>query len=140
MSMTGDNIVVLFRTFEDLQRDEQKIMKDYFAEWEAAYKRFDVAQAAISGDNTALAKFDNTEVALAKAEVESSIKKYGNTGVAEVSSVARLASDLKASVTKRDDRLYGMSALAKRSRRFAMASGRRYYGPAAAVTTIGAKQ
>jgi hypothetical protein len=138
--MTEGNIVVLFRTFEDLQRDEQKIMKDYFAEWEAAYARFDVAQAAINGDNTALAKFADADVSLAKAAVESSIRKYGDTGVADVGSVARLASDLKASVTKRDERLYGMSALAKRSRRFAMASERRYYGPAAAVTTIGAKQ
>jgi len=138
--MTGENIVVLFKKFEDLQRDEQKILHEFCCEWEAAYKRFDVVQAAISGDNAALAKFDGTEVALAKSDVERSIKKFGDTGVADVGSVAKLAADLKAAVEKRNGRLFGFTALGKRSMRFAMAQDRRYYGPAATVSAIGLKQ
>ncbi len=132
-----ENVVVLFKKFEELQRDEDEIMREFLAEWEGAYQKFDVVQAAINGDNTTLAKFDNAEVSLAKAEVASSIRKFGDTKVAEVSSVAKLAGDLKAAVEKRNGRLFGFTALGKRSMRFAMASERRYYGPAATVSTIG---
>ena len=127
------------KEFEDLKKNEDLILKEYADEWKAAYTRFDLAQAAISGDGTALAKFDNAEVAMAKAEVANAVRKYGTARVADVRSVARLVAELKAAVERRDDRLFGVGKLAKRSQRFAMASERKYYGPAATVTAIGAK-
>jgi hypothetical protein len=127
---TGE-LIVLFKTIEELLRDEQTIMREYCEEWEAAYVKFDIAQAAIKGDNTALAKFDCADVALAKSEVASSVKKYGSTVVAEVSATAALANALKAAIEKRDRRLFGMTNLSKRAHRFAMASDRKNYGPGA---------
>ena len=132
-TITEDNVVVLFKKFEDLQRDEAEITGEFMAEWERAYRKFDIVQAAINGDHVALAKFADPEVALAKSQVEGSIKTFGDTLVARVRSVATLASALKDAVSKRDGRLYGVTEVAKRSRRFAMAQDRRNYGPAAAV-------
>ena len=52
MSMTEDNIVVLFKRFEDLKRDEDLILREYAEEWAESYVAFDVMQAAIGGDRT----------------------------------------------------------------------------------------
>ena len=104
------------------------------------YVAFDVMQAAIGGDRTALAKFDNAAVMLAKAEVDAVVRKYGRPDIADMRSVAMLAKALEAAVKKRNDRLFGVGEVAKRSRRFAMASECKYFGPAASVTNIGIKQ
>jgi hypothetical protein len=131
--MSEENkIVPLFKTFEEMQRDEEEILKDFAAEWEHAYVLNDMAFAAIENDETAMAKFaGQPEMALAKAEVERQESKYSGDTLARVKATAALAKRLRAAVEKRDARLYGLSALAKRSMRFASAHARRSYGPGA---------
>ena len=128
------NVVPLFRTFTELQHDQHQIMSDYFADWERAYEIWDIAKAAMDGDASALAKFtqsDSAHVALAKSEAHRSKTLYGDLAVAESRALAKLVASLKAAVDKRNDRLFGHTALARRSMRFAMAQERRNYGPGA---------
>ena len=39
MSMTEDNIVVLFKRFEDLKRDKDLILREYAEEWASSTSR-----------------------------------------------------------------------------------------------------
>lgn len=131
-----ENVVVLFKTFEDLKRDEDLILREYAEEWEKAYVIFDMTEAALTNDSAALAKFGGPELTLAKAEAARLKSKYH---APESQAMVTLVKSLKAAVDKRNERLFGVGEVARRSRRFAMASERRYFGPAASVTTIGAK-
>jgi hypothetical protein len=121
-------LIVLFKSFAELQRDEDLILKQYAAEWERAYVIYDMTEAALNSDKTALAKFAGPELALAKAEAARLKSKYR---APETQAMVTLVKSLKAAVEKRNDRLYGHTALAKRSMRFAMAQDRRNFGPAA---------
>jgi hypothetical protein len=128
-----ENIVVLFKTFEDLKRDEDKIIGEYEAEWAKAYSVWDLTRAVIDDDKTELAKFAAApELALIKADVAASVKKYKDTAVANAHATAVCAASLRAAVEKRNNLLFGYSALAKRSLRFASAHASRNYGPGAA--------
>jgi hypothetical protein len=130
--MKEDNIVVLFKTFEDLKRDEDLILREYAEEWEKAYVVFDMTTAVIHDDQTAMAKFAGPEMALAKSEAERLKSQYGGSiAVAESKAMVTLVKGLKAAVEKRNERLFGHTSLAKRSLRFAMAHERRSYGPGA---------
>jgi hypothetical protein len=125
----GSNIVPLFKNFAELQRDEDEILKQYAAEWERAYVIYDMTEAALNNDATALAKFAaSPEMALAKSEAQRLRSRYA---APETFAMVTLVKSLKAAVEKRNDRLYGHTALAKRSMRFAMAHDRRNYGTAA---------
>ena len=128
-NISTENVVVLFKTFEDLKRDEDLILKEYAAEWEKAYVIFDMTEAALNNDAGALAKFIGPDLALAKAEAERLKSKYT---APETQAMVTLVKSLKAAVDKRNERLFGYTALAKRSLRFASAHGRRNYGPGAA--------
>jgi hypothetical protein len=132
-----NNVVPIFRTFDDLKHKEQRIMGEFLSEWEGAYRKFDAVQAAISGDSTALEKFATDEVVVAKYAVDNSIRKYGDAAVANIQSTATLAKTLKAAVDRRNERLFGLGALAARSLRFVTALQRRHCGPPASVTSIG---
>jgi hypothetical protein len=147
------NVVPLFRTFEELDHDEKQILADYHAEWEEAYKVYDAARAAIAADEAMLKKIDTTPVidgrisaacaALAKAmpaqrsEIESIpselaglaagaklLKREFDIRFAERKALNTLAGSMKAAIAKRDDRLYGLGAIAKRSARFASSHNR----------------
>ena len=122
--MTANNegiIVPLFQTFEQLQSAEQEIAADFFKDWHAAMACYEMRQAVISGDTNELAKFDGAEVELAKAVVAESVKKYhshGHTLIAMASSQSTLTAELLAALDRRDERMFGLGAVAKRSARF----------------------
>jgi hypothetical protein len=140
--MTENNmgeLIVFFKTFDEMQRDECAIYKEHYDAWHAAYHRWDMIRAALASDDNELAKFaGDAGLDLAKSESARLKKRYG--GSAEFFATVELAKYLRGLVEKRNERLYGLGALAKRSMRFSMASERKYYGPAASVTTIGTKQ
>ena len=119
-----ENIVPLFKTFEDLKSDEEQILKDFADEWERAYIQFEKRQPA---------------VALAKAHAGHDCLKRADALLAKRNSIITLVNDLKAAVEKRDGRLFGFDELAKRSYRFATAE-RRNYGAAATILPIEAKR
>lgn len=151
----GGKILPLFKKFEDLARDEEEIMADYVADWESAYEKFDRAQdiirtmeARATEPFKPLAKLEpenDSPAALLKAiraefaEVHAAhdrIKREIEVNRERVRANATLAASLKAAIAKRNERLFGLGAVAKRSQRFAQAHSRKYYGPAAAVLSI----
>jgi hypothetical protein len=134
------NIVPLFKNYEELHREECEIYKDHYDKWHAAYRKWDLVKAAIDNDENELSKLaaGDSELDLAKSEAARLKKRYRDS--AEFFATVELAKYLRELVERHNDRLFGMSALAKRSMRFAMAQDRRNYGPAATVTTIGIKQ
>jgi hypothetical protein len=141
--MSNENmgeLIVLFKSYDELRRDECEVYREHYDAWHAAYRRWDLVKAALADDDTELAKLagSDRELGLAKSEAARLKKQHGD--LAGFFANVELAARLRALVEKRNASLYGVSALAKRSLRFAMASERRYYGPAATVTTIGAKQ
>jgi hypothetical protein len=105
-SKTGGNVVPLFRTFEELSRDEQAITKQYLAAWNAAY-----------------AKYDETQAVLRK----------GDSGLADL---VMLVDELKDAVEKRNRSLFGIGEVAKRTLRFASVARRPHYGAAAKVLAM----
>jgi hypothetical protein len=123
-----ENVVVLFKSFEDLKRDEDLILKEYAEDWEKAYRIFDMTTAALNNDAAALAKFVGPELALAKADAERIKSKFA---VPDVQAMVTLVKSLKAAVDKRNARLFGCTALAKRSLRFASSHARKNFGPGA---------
>jgi hypothetical protein len=154
------NIVPLFKTYEELISDEKKILADCETESEAAFKAFEVARDAIISDDVALAKVVDTTVsplaalkkfsryaALAKlypalfAQIETMSNQFAVVSAEhkalkkQISTkrevIQTLENARKAAIDKRDGRLFGLTALAKRSMRFASAHERRNYGPGA---------
>jgi hypothetical protein len=119
-----ENIVPLFKSFEELKSDEEQILKDFAGEWEAAYVTFDERQPA---------------VALAKVNAGNDCLKSADALLVKRNSIISLVNDLKAAVEKRNGRLFGFDELAKRSYRFATAQ-RRNYGAAATILSIEAKK
>jgi hypothetical protein len=132
-----ENVVPLFKTFEELHRDEVAIYQEHYSEWHRAYARWDVTLAVLKNDNTALAKCaGNADFDIAKAEAQSLKKQHGD--LAEFYANSALIKQLRALVDKRNERLFGLGEVARRSARFASVQRRPYYGPAAAVLSIGA--
>ena len=133
--MTSENIVPLFKTFDELDRDQCVIYREHYDNWHAAYRRWDLIKAVLAEDDGAeLAKLaaDDSELALAKSEVARIKRERGSDKlVASTFACVELVTRLRQLCEKRDERLYGLSALAKRSVRFAMAHDRRNSGPAA---------
>jgi hypothetical protein len=131
-AINTENVIVLFKTFEDLKRDEDQILSEYEAEWAKAYSVWDMTNAAIDDDATAMAKFAGPEMTLAKAEAARLKSKCnGSIAVANSGAMVTLVTSLKAAVEKRNTRLFGFGALAKRSQRFASARASENYGPGA---------
>jgi hypothetical protein len=122
-------IVPLFRTYAEMQQDECAIYKEHYDAWHAAYRRWDLVNAALADDDTELNKLaaSDPEMALAKSDAERLRKLYHP----EISATAELASTLRKLCEKRNERLYGLGALARRSQRFASAHANRSFGPAA---------
>lgn len=134
----------LFRSFEDLQRDEQRALQDFGKEWTGAFATFDLAGIVVEKMKAALAsaptaKNDTSEIGVAHSEEVDRLRKAYDIEAARHNALAALVEKLKAAVERRNERLYGMTAVAKRSMRFASAQQRRYHGPAATVITIGKK-
>jgi hypothetical protein len=131
MTELGDNVLPLFKTYEEMHADECEIHKQHYDDWHAAYRRWDLVNAALADDETELHKLaaGDTELQLAKSEAQRLKKQHG--GIAEFLADGELASKLRSLVEKRNERLYGLGALAKRSMRFASAQARKNYGPGA---------
>jgi hypothetical protein len=131
MTNNMGELIVLFKTFEELQRDECAIYKEHYDAWHAAYRHWDLIMAALANDENELTKLaaGGAELELAKSEAARLKKRHGE--LAEFYTSAALAKQLRELVEKRNERLYGHSALSKRSVRFASAHARRNYGPGA---------
>lgn len=127
----GNNIVPLFQTYEEMDRSEREIYKEHFDAWHAAYRRWDLVKAALADDPPAelskLAAGDG-ELALAKSEAA---RLKASCYCPDIAANAELARKLRTLEEKKAERLFGLSALAKRSLRFASAQARRNYGPGA---------
>lgn len=118
-----------FQTFEESQREEHKILTEHAAAWEKANAEYTAVVASLSGDDVGLAKMVASEVALGKADADRLRKQHGAS--ADIFAMQALVSKLRALTEKRDERLFGYGAVAKRSLRFASANPDRFYGPAA---------
>jgi hypothetical protein len=153
-----ENIVVLFMTYEDQKRDEEAILVDFILDWDAAWEKFETARDAIlygsaaplakvidtsdsplaalkkSGKLAKLAKLDpslakkveaiSNEFAIVEAEHVRMTKQFD----ARNSAIKNLEDAKRAAIDRRDRRLYGLGAVAKRSQRFANAHERRNSG------------
>jgi hypothetical protein len=166
--MEWSNIVPLFKTFDELERDQLEIIEQFRTDWDAAWKTFEAARSAIETDKAALAKLGDeppdrslTLAPLTKAEPYASVYKTYNDLVSEFArvkaenrrlkarlnielakrqAVATLKMSREAAIRKRDERLWGHSTVAKRSARFANAQSRPYFGPAATVSALEVKK
>lgn len=134
MTNGGNNIVPLFLDFATLQRQEHEIQQEFVNDWNAAYQRLDAVIAVIKSDQGELAKLATDDVDLAKTFVQ----QHGDRAKSEVVRETGLA--LIAAARRRDERLYGVTELAKRSRRFAAAVDRRYRDPASAIISMEGKR
>jgi hypothetical protein len=142
------NIVPIFKTFDQLQSDETAIAVDVEREWNDANDAFDAAMAKVArlkkappgdiGDDynrtiAALKKFAQQNPSAAST-CNSMIKELaafeirridveGELAIsrAETDALSRLVAARKAVIEKRDRRMFGHGALAKRSQRFATA-------------------
>lgn len=145
----GNKIVPIFKTFDELQSDEDKIVSEYYAEYERANEAFDSAMAktvmlkksaprddacggygrAVKGLR-ALAKANPSQ----RATCEQMIADLGEIAMkfriqlhksrvelAERQAVADLLQARRDALEKCEGRLFGFRKLAKRSQRFASA-------------------
>jgi hypothetical protein len=128
-----DNIVPLFKTFEQLHSDECLIYREHYDNWHAAYRRWDLIKAVLADDDGAelskLAAADS-ELGFAKSEA-ARLKKAHGAQLAGFYACVELTAYLRSLVEKRNARLYGLNALAKRSMRFASAQANKFYGAGA---------
>jgi hypothetical protein len=139
--MIGGNVVPLFKTFEQLQSDEAEILADYEAELDAAVKADDLARAGLGIDKDELSKLNTVDRELAKAAADRLLgEARGDVAIAKANLRTEGLTAIRDALRKRNERLFGIGELAKRSRRFATAASRRYYGPAASVTSLEVKR
>jgi hypothetical protein len=128
MSDSGSTIVPLFRTFEELQADEDQIHQDSAREWDEANKAFDAAMAktaapAAANDLSegccraitalkAMAKLNpNTALDCAKMiadllDIDASQRAQQN----QLNALTALINARKAALDKRDQRVFGFRA------------------------------
>jgi hypothetical protein len=128
-----NNVVpIRFQSFDELQRSEREIFVKHHDGWHAAFHRFDMVDAALKGDDAALAKCAGPdEVPMAKVEASRLRSKHGDA--ANIYALQSLVKTLREINETRDRQLYGHTAVAKRSLRFASANPDRFYGPAASL-------
>jgi len=156
-----ENVIVpIFRTFEELQSDEDAILAGFEEDWQQAFKVFEGARDAVLEDKATLAKVVDTEpspfAALKKSGRFAALKKLDPGLAAKIDEMSaefavvvaehkRLKKEItagceainnlndarRAAISKRDERMFGFGALRRRSQRFASAHERRNYGPGA---------
>ncbi|MET4483031.1 hypothetical protein [Bradyrhizobium sp. F1.13.3] len=125
----GNIVPLRFQSFEELQRTEQEIFADHYEAWHAAFAKFDHVDAALKGDDGALAKCTASEMTLAKAEAARHLREFG--ALAKVGALEDLVATLRHLNEVRDAALFGYGAVARRSLRFARSNPDRFYGPGA---------
>ena len=67
-ALEGENVIVLFKSQEELQRDWQQMRANADAEWSAIFRENGLIKAALNGDVGTLAKAADSDVVLAKIE------------------------------------------------------------------------
>lgn len=122
--MQGGNVLPMFRSYADLEREQAEILERFTAEWEAAYRLWDAVVAVLKNDQGELSKFASGDVDLAK----SFVVQHGDDAKWKIECVT--ASTLLAAAKRRNEGIFGIGEMAKRSQRFANAVSRRYHGPA----------
>jgi len=158
-----ENVIVpLFKTFEQLQADEEAIRADFEKDWNGAFEVFKVASAAVlDGSGEPLAKIVDTESspltalkksgaidALAKldpgltVQVVEMMVKFAAVSAEQAhlkkeitagrEAIRNLNNARRAAIEKRDERMFGHGALRRRSQRFASANERKNSGPVSA--------
>ena len=146
----------LFKSFDELQADESAIAIDCERDWNAANAAYDDAMAkvaalkknppgdiceAYTGTLAALKKLSKFNKSMASAcskmiqdiaaiEIHR-IDLAGKLAIsrAETDALSKLIGSRRAALEKRDRRMFGFGALARRSQRFATAQLNRNYGP-----------
>jgi hypothetical protein len=134
-----EKVVPLFQDYETVQREQYEICAEHLAAWNEAGELWKATCAAIDANNNELAKFAAPQVTLAKAEASRLLAKNRDIAVlAKMAATYELHERLQAVTQKRNDRLWGLNAVAKRSARFASAQPRRYPTAATVLTHPGA--
>jgi len=126
--------VPLFKTFEQLHADECEIYQEHHDAWHAAFHRWDLVKAVIADDAAELTKLTTGDAEMALAKSDAARFKVGDCGdhvLAIARATTELSDTLRSLVEKRNERLYGLGTLAKRSMRFASAHVRTNYGAGA---------
>lgn len=109
-------IVPLFKTFAELQRDEQEIIADFNAELDTAQKILDLTFAALRNDT--LSKLDSADQALAKTTANRLLaNNNGCPTRAKFDAQTAALTAVRDALLKRNRRLFGHDALSKRSAR-----------------------
>jgi hypothetical protein len=123
---TEDNVVVLFKTFEELQRDERQIVADLDGDLDEILRRCELAIIGLEGDSTELAKLGGADQQLAKSAATRLLFENHNCDTA-----ARMQAHnecLRAAIEARkkaDKLMHGHGALCRRSARRAAAVARK---------------
>jgi hypothetical protein len=134
-----DKIVPLFMSYEDFEAAKAEICAEHLEQWQALGRVWKAQHAAIDADTTELAKYDAPEVALAKADASRLLaKNHNNATAAKLEATLDLHAKWQEITIKRNDRLFGIGAVAKRSARFASAR-RRPIGASATVLPYSGK-
>jgi hypothetical protein len=148
MTSEETKVVPIFKTFDELRADESAIATDTERQWNEANQAYDAAMSKVAalkknppGDISdgytttmaALKKLANLDPSTASTcakmiqEIAAlEIRRIDLAGElaiarAETSALSQLVAARKAVIEKRDQRLFGFRALAKRSQRFATA-------------------
>jgi hypothetical protein len=129
-----ENVLPLFQSFEEMQREEHAALQEYADTTERIFAKYDTVLAIVADDEPVLAKFAESDVDVAKAYVQQH-GKSAKSGATYECGVA-----LVAAIKRRNARLYGVGELAKRSRRFAASVSRRYAGPVSDVVAMEGKR
>jgi|GEM_PF-6250613 len=137
-------VVPLFQTFDQLRSNEYDVLSEHYEAWNKAFARYLALDAVLKGDTDALAKCSSVDADLAKSEaarrmalLSPETRKY-NPDHARVHALKDFATELRTLCEKRDERLFGLSAVAKRSLRFARATPSRVF--AGSATILGLKR
>lgn len=158
MNDEATNVVKLrFETFDEAKANEVAILEDFEKQWNNAFELYDGTLAKIAADQNVLAKSTRVDVPtdcgnelrkfvrssqhslqsrLAALQANAVALKQSNSEMrvvialekAKQDAVRLLKSNLDAAVKSRDARLYGATAIAKRSLRFARANPLAFYG------------
>lgn len=156
MTDKDSNVVRLrFSTFQEAVDNEQEVLREFGERWELAFKTYDDTMAKIASDQDELSKsavsnadddgvnelrklvrqpewrvklqsLESDAVALRKSNDK--IRAVVTLEKAKQDAVRLLKDELDAAVKRRDERLYGATAVAKRTLRFARSNPTAFYG------------
>jgi hypothetical protein len=114
------------KSFDELQRFEQQVMDDFNAELDQAQKVFDLTSAALRQDAEVLRKLDSADQTLAKAAADRLLAdNRGSVAIAKADAINIGMTAVRDALLKRNQRLFSLNALSKRSARHLAAMANR---------------